>query len=176
MIYSAGMLDAVHRWTSEDFDRMVEAGALEGVPVELIDGLIVDVTPQGTEHAAMIRALQWMLGAAGGELNIQMPLACADGWTPEPDVMLTPNPGPRAHPTTARLVVEVMVNAHAEARRKLPGYALAGVPEVWLVDVPARAVEVHPAGRVLRGDDVLDPAVDGITPFTVAALFARAGL
>jgi Uma2 family endonuclease len=174
----------VHRLTSAEYARMVDSGALEGLPVELVDGLLVDVTPQGTEHAAMLRALTRWLAARGDLLNIHMPLAAAAGWVPEPDVALAPDPGPAAHPTTAIVVVEIIVTARAEAERKLPGYARAGVPLVWLVDVPGRAVEElrEPAGdgyrqrHTLRGDAVLDPAVEGIAPLTVGALLASAGM
>ncbi len=78
------------------------------------------------------------------------------------------------------MAVEVAVINHAEARRKPPGYAPAGIPLVWFVDVPAGAVEVHaePRGsafgrvRVARGDDALDPGVEGIAALRVGALLA----
>jgi Uma2 family endonuclease len=175
---------AVHRLTTAEFERMVDSGALAGMPVELIDGLLLDVTAQGAEHADTIVALQRLLAARIELLRIQLPLACAEGWTPEPDVAVVAEPARGEHPRTARLVCEVMVGAHVEARRKLPGYAMAGVPLVWLVDVPARAVEElrEPASegfrtrRVLRGDDVLDSHVEGLAPFTVAQLLALAGV
>jgi Uma2 family endonuclease len=177
-------VDHLHRFTTTEYDRMVDAGALEGLKVELLDGLLVDVTVQGPEHAAGILALQRLLATCIDLLRIQLPLACADGWTPEPDVALADNPGPTAHPSTAYLVAEVIVTAYAEARRKLPGYAAAGVPLVWLVDVPRRAVielrdPVHDeftSTRILSGDDLLDCAVSGVEPFTVATLFAEMGL
>jgi len=117
-------------------------------------------------------------------LRIQGPLACADGWAPEPDVALAPWEDRTRHPTTAALVVEVAVTAHAEARRKLLGYALAGVETVWVVDVPARAVDVltqptgtgYTATARLAGNDVLDPNVSGIEVFTVTELFGAAQL
>jgi hypothetical protein len=35
----------LHRLAPELYDRMVDAGLLEGEPVELVDGLLVHVTP-----------------------------------------------------------------------------------------------------------------------------------
>ena len=90
---------------------------------------------------------------------------------------------PSQLPSTAALVVEVMVTQHAAARRKVPVYAAAQVEAYWIVDVPRRTVEVltEPAGEafgrtaVLSGDDVL--AVPGIeVRFTVADVLALAGL
>ncbi len=37
----------LHRLAPELYDRMVDAGLLEGEPIELVDGLLVHVTPQG---------------------------------------------------------------------------------------------------------------------------------
>lgn len=69
---------------------------------------------------------------------------------------------------------------HREARFKAATYARAGIPRYWIVDVPGATVIEHtepaPAGygavRELRGNDALDPHVDGITPTTVAALLS----
>lgn len=174
----------VHRLTSAEYDRMVASGALESVRVELVDGLLVDVTPPGPEHSAAIQALTRLFAGRADLLRVQLPLACAEGWRPEPDVALAEPSGPTRHPPTAHLVVEVVVTARAEAERKLPGYALAAVPAVWLVDVPTRTAEVLTTPRSngyadrasIRGEDPLDPAVSGIAPFSVRDLFAAAGM
>jgi hypothetical protein len=42
---------AVHRLSRHEYERMVERGALEGMPVELVDGFLVDVSPQAPQHA-----------------------------------------------------------------------------------------------------------------------------
>ena len=49
----------------------------------------------------------------------------------------------RAHPTTAALVVEVVVSSEALDRLKLQIYAEAGVRECWLVLAEERVVERH---------------------------------
>jgi len=86
--------------------------------------------------------------------------------------------------TTARHGArEIAVTMLREARAKTPVYAAAGAPEYWIVDVPARAVEVlsgpGPAGyarsRILRGADELVARPAGRTT-TVGELFAVAGL
>jgi Uma2 family endonuclease len=170
-----------HRFDAETYGRIVESGALDDQRVELIDGRIVDMSPQTTQHAGAIARLTQLL--AGGEalLRVQLPLHVASDSVPEPDVALT---GTEidwdSHPTTARLVVEVAVSSHALDRgRKSELYAAAGVPEYWVVDVPGRSVEVHreprPAGgygtvTVRKDDDELTPPVAGIAPFTVERL------
>ncbi len=42
----------MRRWTREEYDRMVAAGMFApGERVELIDGEILTLTPQGSAHA-----------------------------------------------------------------------------------------------------------------------------
>jgi len=176
-----------HRFSRAEYDRMVELGALEDLPVELIDGVIVGVSPQGTEHGDVMQELMRLFAPAVAEarLRVQAPLATDEWSEPEPDLALVARHTPGAHPSTAVLVVEVAVSQQRAARRKAPVYARAGVPEYWIVDVPRRTVEVlrrpgpGPDGyehrEVRRGDDVLEaPTLDART--TVAELFGRAGL
>ncbi len=44
------------------------------------------------------------------------------------------------------LVIEVADSSvRYDRTRKLPLYARYGIPEVWLIDIPARAIRVHRA-------------------------------
>lgn len=158
---------------------MVASGILDGQPVELVDGLLVHVSPQGPEHAALIRWLMRRFLAREELLRVQMPLAVPDG-RPEPDLALAEDAGPHRHPNTAVLAVEVAVTAWRDAVAKVPGYAKAGVTTVWLVNVPERTVHVHEdpedgtyrVVRILRGGDTLPSPLDGIAPIAVSELFA----
>lgn len=169
----------LHRLSPELYDRMVESGLLAGEPVELVDGLLVHVTPQGAEHAALVRRLMLALLARADLLRVQMPLAVPGG-RPEPDLALAVDAGPHEHPRTAELVVEVAITSLHDDLAKLPGYAGAGVKVVWLVDVAARAVHVfdEPYGRryererVARAGDLLQAPVDGVPPLPIDELFA----
>jgi Uma2 family endonuclease len=173
--------ERVHRLSSAEYERMVDSGALADMRVELLDGLLVDMTPQGERHARVIQQLMWLCNARRHVLRIQMPLSAAEGWVPEPDVALAErDPDPTRHPSKALLVVEVSVSSQAIDRRKALAYARAGVPCYWLVDLPAGMVLAHTEPNEdgyavvtrLTGDDVLDAGIDGVEPTTVAALLA----
>ena len=101
---------------------------------------------------------------------------------PEPDVSVVE--GRRAdydaHPTTARLVVEVSVSSLGEDRALAPLYAEAAVAEYWIVNGKERCIEVHrdPVGgryqtqmRVAEGGVLECVALPGVT-VSVAELFA----
>jgi Putative restriction endonuclease len=171
----------LHRLAPEVYDRMVASGALDGEPVELVDGLLVHVTPQGADHAALVQRLTAHFASRADLLRVQMPLAVPGG-RPEPDVALTETVTSREHPHTAALVVEVAATSREGDLLKLPGYAQAGVAAVWLVDVHERAVHVftnplpaecrYGSERVLRAGDALDAGVPGVAPLAVGELFA----
>ena len=170
-----------HRFSRAEYDRMVELGALEDLPVELLDGVIVHVTPQGGEHAGVVQVLMTLLTAAVAEMRVrvQAPMVVGDRSEPEPDLVVLERPDARAHPSTAALVIEVVVSSEREARYKAAIYAQADVTEYWIVRVRDRTVEVltrpgpdgYAVSEVRSGDDVLaPPTVD--TRFTVAEVFA----
>jgi Uma2 family endonuclease len=135
----------IRRLDVESYDRMVASGALEGEHVELLDGLVVDVSPQSPSHAAVLEALVDHFAGSAARMRVQSPLRIPPDCEPEPDLaLLAQRPAPGAHPHTALLVAEVAVTSHRLDRgRKAQRYAAAGIPEYWLVDVPGRAVEVR---------------------------------
>jgi Uma2 family endonuclease len=152
----------IHRLDVETYGRMVDSGALEGEPVELLEGLLVEVmSPQGAEHATVIRRLTRHLAPAEAWLHVQLPLEVPPDSVPEPDLALVEGePLPGRHPLTALLVVEVSFSSPRIDRGvKAELYAKAGVPTYWLVDMLGKAVEVR-----------TDPGPDGYRGCEVYAL------
>jgi Uma2 family endonuclease len=172
----------VHRLDAEHYCRIVDSGALDQQRVELIDGIIVQMSPHSEAHARIIRRLTKHLArAAGGSLSVQLPIQVAPDSLPEPDLALVDEPDSAdRHPTSALLVVEVAASSHAIDRgRKAELYAAAGIPTYWLIDIPARAVEVRsspgPAGyrtlHTLEAGDKLSSPCDGVAELAVDELF-----
>ncbi|NWG13653.1 MAG: Uma2 family endonuclease [Acidobacteria bacterium] len=141
-----------HRWTREIYDRMVAGGFFApGERVELIDGEILTVTPQGTAHAVSVRlarkALEVAFGA-GFEINVQLPLALDAMSEPEPDLSVTrgrPRDFLESHPTPAETVlIAEIADSTLEHDRLIKGglYARASIPEYWVVNLIDRHLEV----------------------------------
>jgi Uma2 family endonuclease len=180
------------RFTREEYHRMAEAGILhEDDRVELIEGEIVQMTPIGRRHAACVAELNHLLLPAVGQrarLWPQNPIALPDDTEPRPDIALL---RPRAdsyfqddaRPEDVLLLVEVADTSQCYDRLvKLPLYGRAGVPEVWIVDLPGEVVEVHrrptPSGyaqveRVGRGGTVAPAAFPDIVLAVDAILVPR---
>lgn len=176
----------LHRLDIDTYNRMVASGALDDMRVELLDGVIVDMSPQSPGHATVITRLARHLAATPRWwTRVQLPIEVPPGSEPEPDLaVLADAPSPSRHPRAALLVIEVAVSSHAIDRGvKARLYASAGVPTYWLVDVPGRTVEVRtdpsPDGyrlceihRESTGAEVACP-LEGVQPVDLHALFAN---
>ena len=154
------------RWiTADEYERMGEAGIFpEGARLELIGGEIFEMSPIGSAHAACVKFLSellYLLFAGTFTVSVQDPIRLNDFSEPQPDVDLLRRRDDfyrSGHPTAADvlLVVEVADTTVVTDRSvKLPLYARAGVPEMWLVNIPDGRVEVYsePSGdSYLRAD------------------------
>ncbi len=157
-------------FTVESYQRLAELGVLrEDDRVELIAGQVVRMTPIGDRHASCVRRLSRLFSRHALELaiiDVQNPAVLGRHDAPQPDLaLLKPRPdGYPRHPRAADilLVIEVADTTGAYDRDiKMPLYARAGIPEAWLVDLPADRIHVYrdPVGgqyatgrSVSRGD------------------------
>ncbi len=145
------MSTTVPLYTRGEFEALVEQGALSPDDrVELLEGVIVTVSPQSPLHAAVVRFVEEALRAAIGgraEIRSQMPLQAGALSMPEPDIAVVPGSAAdyiHAHPAEALLVVEVADTSLTQDRMtKERVYAAAGITEYWIVDVAGDAIEVH---------------------------------
>ena len=165
----------LHRLSVEDFQRMVDEGIIDaGDRVELLDGVIVEMSPEGPGHAAVIARINRLLvrGIADDALFVrpQSPLTFPDARSqPEPDLAVVVGNPTDEHPGTALLAIEVSVTTQRRDRLLKSGlYSAAGIPEYWLLDVPARTLEVRrePVGGVYRSIRILGPE-DTVEPLQV---------
>ena len=133
----------------ELYHRMIERGVVDP-RCELIRGTLVKKMSKSHRHSSITAKLMRWLTAALPEfwVRLEQPLTFADS-EPEPDISVVPGDieDYAAHPTTARLVIEVAISSEDIDREKGALYAEAGVEEFWLVLPEARAVEVHTGPR-----------------------------
>jgi Uma2 family endonuclease len=173
-----------HRFTLEEYQRMVEADILpDDARVELIEGEVIEMAPIGLRHAATVDRLTRLFTSRLGErviVRVQGPVAFPAVVSQlQPDVAVL---RARAdfyvtrHPDSPDLVlvVEVMDSSvELDRRVKLPLYARAGVAEVWLVDVTVGRMEVYRApvgGRYTETQTYEHGASAGIAAFPEVTL------
>lgn len=137
------------RLTRRQYEQMAEAGVFDpDVRVELLNGLVVPMTPQGFQHSsAIIRLTEILILQCHGIARVapQVPFAASDDSEPEPDLYVYPlDEGVDRHPERALLVVEVAASSLRKDRLvKSAIYARANVAEYWIVDVNTQVVEVY---------------------------------
>lgn len=165
-------------FTVDEYHLMAQAGVLsEDERVELVEGEVVLMTPIGSRHAACVKRLNRLFSARAGAkvvVGVQDPVRLGAYSEPQPDVALlkpradfyaSAHPGPE----DVLLVVEVAESSAAyDLEVKIPLYARAGIPEVWLVDLDAGEIRVYrepAAGRyrqavtVSRGGEIAPAAL-----------------
>ncbi len=141
---------------------MAEVGILkEDDRVELIDGEIIPMTPIGPQHAACVDWLTRLLiqrVSADIVVHVQNPLQLTNNAELYPDLALL---RPKANryrdrapcPEDVLLVIEVSdTSLETDRSDKVPRYAEAGIPEVWLVDLNRQEVHIFrdPSGNQYR--------------------------
>lgn len=146
----------------DEYHRMAEVGILTDEDrVELIDGEIVQMTPIGAPHSRCVMFLNdaFVRRLEGRAIvSPQLSVRLHRRTEPQPDVMLLRPPLARyartiPGPGDVLLIVEVADTSQYRDRVvKLPRYAAAAIPEVWIVDLAAGVIDVHrePAARGYR--------------------------
>ncbi len=140
---------AIRPLTFENVLRMVEVGILdERDRVELVDGVLVEMTPQGIDHAEIVADLtRLLMNAYPATFDVRVatthPL---DQWQfREPDLLVSHRIRRRwLGPSDVILIIEVSkTSIRYDTGRKARDYAAWGVRDYWVVDIDAREVVVH---------------------------------
>lgn len=137
-------------YTVDQYFGLVAAGQLdEDARVELLEGVIINMSPETPLHGHGIRLAQLALERSfpGREVLVQRSFLASNVSGPEPDIVVAPGATSDyrdRHPSQALLIVEVALSSLPTDRlTKSRIYAGAGVPEYWIVNVVDGALEVY---------------------------------
>ncbi|MBD0257207.1 MAG: Uma2 family endonuclease [Cytophagales bacterium] len=139
-------------FTIEQFQRMGQSGIFAPEQrLELIHGEILEMSPIGIRHAAAVDRLTALFSSVNRQCIVrgQNPIQLSGTSLPQPDVTLLRRRDDfyeKAYPEPADvlLVVEVADTSLAYDRDvKVPLYAQAGIPEVWIMDLNKRELAVY---------------------------------
>ena len=162
------------RFTVDEYCAMAKAGVLgEDEHIELLDGEIFIMPPIGAPHGdGTTRLSSGLIIQLQGRawVRVQNSVRLNDYGLPEPDIAVVRfrNDYHRNLPTPADvlLVIEVSDSTLSFDREvKLPRYAEAGIPEVWIANVVDRQVEafhdpvdgVYQSSRIVNADGRISP-------------------
>jgi Uma2 family endonuclease len=162
------------KWTLDDYHRMIEAGILDGRPVELLNGEIIEMSPEGESHAsASAEAGEYLMRLLGDRAQVRqakpitLPTVSSE---PEPDLAIVERLGQEyrhhhPYPENIFWVVEysdTSLNKDLDEKKRL--YAMAGIQEYWVVNLQDMTVIIfrHPANGTYHVEQTLRQGV--ITP------------
>jgi Uma2 family endonuclease len=140
------------KWSLEDYHRMIEIGLLESRHVELLNGEIVNMPPEGPEHAQLstdaadyLRELLTQKALVRDAKPITIP---ENNSEPEPDLAIVePNRAiyrtRHPYPENIFWLIEYAnssLSKDLDTKRKI--YATARIPEYWVVDLKHHQVKI----------------------------------
>jgi Uma2 family endonuclease len=132
------------RITLEQYHQMVLAGILDGCPVELLNGVIVEMSPEGIPHAnKRTTAQDYLIQVLGDRIQIRMgaPITLPNGSEPEPDIAVVKRykGGYRNHhpyPDDIFWVIEYSDSSlDKDLGAKAEIYAIEGIVEYWVINL-----------------------------------------
>lgn len=139
------------RWTIADYHTMITAGLLLDRQVELLNGLVVEMSPEGPDHADLSNdVLEFFMAAAKGRYRVRpaKPITIPQNNSePEPDLALVKSQSYRqAHPIPGDvfLVIEFSNTSLAkDTEDKRRTYAAAGIQDYWVVNLRDRQLLIY---------------------------------
>lgn len=128
----------------EQYHRMVEAGIWDDRQVELLNGIIVEMSPEGTPHAHRSTDLgEYLIRLLGERAQVRpaKPITLPNGSEPEPDLAIVQRLGNEylshhPYPDNIFWVIEYSYTSlEKDLGVKAEIYAAAGIAEYWVVNL-----------------------------------------
>jgi Uma2 family endonuclease len=134
----------IAKWTIEQYHELVVTGILDDRRVELLDGDIVEMAPEGMPHAVYCgRSVKYLRNLLGerAEIREMHPITLPNNSEPEPDVAIVRSPDTQylshhPYPEDIFWLIEYSDSTLAKdlnAKQRI--YAQAGILEYWVVNL-----------------------------------------
>jgi Uma2 family endonuclease len=134
----------IAKWTIEQYHELVVTGILDDRRVELLDGDIVEMAPEGMPHAVYCgRSVKYLRNLLGerAEIRETHPITLPNNSEPEPDVAIVRSPDTQylshhPYPEDIFWLIEYSDSTLAKdlnAKQRI--YAQAGILEYWVVNL-----------------------------------------
>jgi Uma2 family endonuclease len=137
-------MKTLYKWSVDDYHQIIEIGLLEGKSVELLEGEIIAMSPEGVPHRftnhTVVKYLRSLLTGLA-EVFEAHPITL-DNSEPEPDITVARLPETiyaKHHPYAEDIywLVEIANKTiQKDLEEKSIIYARNGIPEYWVIDLP----------------------------------------
>ncbi|MEL6440871.1 MAG: Uma2 family endonuclease [Cyanobacteria bacterium J06621_8] len=139
------------KWTINEYHSMIEAGLLDHRQVELLQGNIVEMSPEGKAHAYFSsEAEDYLRGLLENRATVRSgkPITLPNNSEPEPDIAIVQKLGREylTHHPYPENIFWVIEYSHSSLEKdlsiKTKIYAEAGIREYWVVNLRQRQLIV----------------------------------
>ena len=143
-------MKTLYKWSVQEYHRMIETGLLEGKPVELLEGEIITMSPEGIPHSYTNRSVGKYLTKLleGKALISEAHPITLDNSEPEPDIAVVRLPDTiyaQHHPYAQDIywLIEIANKTlNKDLHEKSITYARNGIAEYWVIDLPHKKLWV----------------------------------
>ena len=135
------------KWTIERYHHAIEAGVFDDVPVELLDGDLIEMSPESIPHASLTsNAGDYLRDRLGNRAKVREghPITLPNHSEPEPDLAIV-NPDAEIYklhhpyPEDIFWVIEYSNSSlQKDLEIKSRTYASAGISEYWVINLKTR--------------------------------------
>jgi Uma2 family endonuclease len=155
------MNTTVAKFTVNEYHRIVQSGVLDDRRVELLNGLIVEMAPEGIPHAYYSdESGSYLERLLGDRVKVRegKPITLPNDSEPEPDIAVVKPLGAvylqhHPYPEDIYWLIEYSNSSLAkDTTDKVKIYAAAGIPEYWVVDLKDKSLIVfrEPVGETYQ--------------------------
>ena len=140
-----------YKWSISKWHELVESGVLAEQKVELLEGTIVEMSPEGIEHSATNEnVVIYLRNVLSGIAHVkESHPVTLDNSEPEPDIAVVRLPIKTymtRHPIAKDIYWLIEVSKKTlkkDLEQKSLTYARNGIPEYWVIDLVNKKVIVH---------------------------------
>ena len=129
-----------YKWSIAEWHELVNSGILQDKPVELLEGEIIEMSPEGIEHSYTNQSIaDYLRELFQGQAYIRdaHPITL-DNSEPEPDIAIV------RLPKDIYWLIEISKKTlKKDLEQKIVTYARNGIPEYWVIDLVNQKLFVH---------------------------------
>ena len=160
-----------YRWTIDRYHKAVEAGIFDGQPLELLEGELIEMSPEGIPHAGLSSdGADYLRELLGSQVKVReaKPITLPDDSEPEPDIAIVKPLGDlyktERHPHVEDIfwVTEYSnTSLDKDLQIKTKIYAKANIREYWVINLKTRELIVFrdPVGDKYRSKTIITSGV-----------------
>ncbi len=140
-----------YKWSIKEWHDLVNSGVLAGKRVELLEGEIIEMSPEGIPHRntnhKVVKYLRKLIEGLA-EVYESHPITL-DNSEPEPDIAIVRLPESiydthHPYPEDIYWLIEISnVTLIKDLEQKTITYARNGIPEYWVIDLKNNQLIVH---------------------------------